>query len=272
MLPVNLPATELSPADKNSTYKASTPLVSNYAGRHDPENNTLNANELRTKSEDAKGPAISPPLPAQPPSTQEPGPDTPPQPPRKKTAPSPNTLGGMFSRKLNKWQVISVVEDVLCSARVTNNRRKSAKILEAIDNGCTDGETMEWLIKGFRSPRAKRELAQRHAGLEFSGPKWGTPMYRTAKGMARLLQGVSVDAMHMKQSQPVLHWTLPYCRSSTTPYPAAVVLLLLCSGFHAPSSRRPAFKSVTTLQPSTVLMLLQRPPHGHIPVIWFTPR
>ena len=86
--------------------------------------------------------------------------------------------------------MIFVVTDLLCSERVMNDRPKAARVLRELEDGCVRAETLEWIVRGLRSPRGKRELAQRHNGLEFVGPQWGAPMYKTRSGVGRLLRGV----------------------------------------------------------------------------------
>ena len=103
---------------------------------------------------------------------------------------STNPLGAMFSPMQDKPGVIFVVKDLLCSERVMNDRPKAARVLRELEEGCVRAETLEWIVRGLRSPRGKRELAQRHDGLEFVGPQWGAPMYKTRSGVGRLLRGV----------------------------------------------------------------------------------
>ena len=103
---------------------------------------------------------------------------------------STNPLGGMFSPSQDKLGVIFVVKDLLCSKRVMNDRPKAARVLRELEDGFVRAETTEWIIRGLRSPRGRRELAQRHDGLEFVGPRWGAPMYKTRSGVGRLLRGV----------------------------------------------------------------------------------
>ena len=102
---------------------------------------------------------------------------------------SDNPLGGMFSPPLDKAVVRSVIQDILCCRRATNSRDKAAQVIREVKSGCMRGETMEWVVRGLRSARAKKELRQR--GLVFVGPQWGTPLYRTGNGVGRLLRGVS---------------------------------------------------------------------------------
>ena len=72
-----------------------------------------------------------------------------------------------------------------------NDRRKAKKVLMELEKGCMQAETLKWIIRGLRSPRGKRKMAQRLHGLEFAGPQWGVPKYKTGKGLRHLLKGVS---------------------------------------------------------------------------------
>eukprot|EP00904_Undaria_pinnatifida_P011961 jgi/Undpi1/7896/HiC_scaffold_24.g10368.m1 len=113
---------------------------------------------------------------------------TPPPPPRTF---STNPLQGMFNTPLDKPCVVFVVNDILCSERVMNDRRKAKKVLMELEKGCMQAETLEWIIRGLRSPRGKREMAQRLHGLEFVGPQWGVPKHKTSKGLRHLLKGIA---------------------------------------------------------------------------------
>ena len=104
---------------------------------------------------------------------------------------SVNPLGGMFSPPLDKPRVVRVIQDVLCSKRVTNYRDKASKVMTEVKSGRVCAETMEWVIRGLRSLRGKKDLKQRHGGLVFVGPQWGAPLYKTGNGVGRLLRGVS---------------------------------------------------------------------------------
>eukprot|EP00904_Undaria_pinnatifida_P011974 jgi/Undpi1/7907/HiC_scaffold_24.g10379.m1 len=114
-------------------------------------------------------------------------PTPPPPPPRTY---STNPLKGMFNTPLDKPCVVFVVNDILCSERVMNDRRKAKKVLMELEKGCMQAETLKWIIRGLRSPRGKREMAQRLHGLEFAGPQWGVPKYKTGKGLRHLLKGI----------------------------------------------------------------------------------
>lgn len=59
-----------------------------------------------------------------------------------------------------------------------------------LEDGRVSAGILEWVIRGLRSPRGKRELAQRLHGLEFVGFQWGAPMCNTGSGVGRLLRGV----------------------------------------------------------------------------------
>ena len=106
---------------------------------------------------------------------------------------STNPLGATFSPVQGKPGVIFVVTDLLCSERVMNDRPKAARVLRELKDGCVRAETLEWIVRGLRSSRGKRELAQRHDGLEFVGPQWGAPMYKNRNGVGRLLRGVRIS-------------------------------------------------------------------------------
>ena len=97
----------------------------------------------------------------------------------------------MFSPPLDKPRVVEVIRDVLCSKRVLNYRGKASKVMMEVNSGCVSAETMEWVIRGLRSLRGKKDLKQRHGGLVFVGPRWGAPLYKTGNGVGRLLRGVS---------------------------------------------------------------------------------
>ena len=115
---------------------------------------------------------------------------------------STNPLGAMFSPMQDKPGVIFVVKDLLCNERVMNDRPKAARVLRELEDGCVRAETLEWIVRGLRSPRGKRELAQRHDGLEFVGPQCGAPMYKTRSGVGRLLRGVS-NSMQVSRTTAV---------------------------------------------------------------------
>ena len=136
-------------------------------------------------SMDDTAPPIEPPSLALPP----PSPITRPQP--SPSTFSSNPVGDMFSPPLDKAGVIAVIGDILCSQRVINDRRKAVGVFEELESGCISGESMEWMVRGLRTVRGKRELKQRHGGLVFVGPRWGAPVYKTRKGIRRLLHGVS---------------------------------------------------------------------------------
>lgn len=111
-----------------------------------------------------------------------------------------NAMGGMFSTQLDNPGVVNAVKNAICCERVMNDRRKAATVLRELDTGCVSAETMEWVIRGLRSTRGKRELAERHDGLEFVGPQWGAPMYKTSNGVGRLLRGVSVTVYRYQEA------------------------------------------------------------------------
>ena len=104
---------------------------------------------------------------------------------------STNPLEGTFNTPLNKPCVIFVVNDIFCSERVLNDRRKAKKVPMELEKGCMHAETVEWIIRGLRSPMSKREMVQRLHGLEFVGPQWDVPKYKADKDLRHILKGVS---------------------------------------------------------------------------------
>ena len=89
--------------------------------------------------------------------------------------------------------MILAAMDLLCSKPVINDRSKTAMVLKEPEDGCVRAGTLEWIVRRLRSPRGKRELAQRHDGLEFVGPQWGAPMYKNRNGVGHLLRGVRIS-------------------------------------------------------------------------------
>ncbi len=69
------------------------------------------------------------------------------------------------------------------------------RVLAELESGCMCGENMEWVVRGLRTLKAKRELKQRHGGLVFRGPRYGAPLYKTGNGVRRLLRGVSLSVV-----------------------------------------------------------------------------
>ena len=76
-----------------------------------------------------------------------------------------------------------------------NDRKKAVRVLAKLESGCICGEDMEWIVRGMKTLKAKRELKQRHGGLVFAGPQYGAPLYKTGNGIRRLLRGVSLSAV-----------------------------------------------------------------------------
>ena len=76
----------------------------------------------------------------------------------------------MFSPPLDKPRVVRGIQDVLCSKRVINYRDKASKVMTEVKSGRVSAETMEWVIRGARFLRGKKDLKQRHGGLVFVGP------------------------------------------------------------------------------------------------------
>ena len=114
----------------------------------------------------------------------------PPTPPPLRTS-STEPLGGMFYPELNHPCVVYGVKEVLCPESVMDDRRKAARVSMELEDGCVSAETLEWVIKGLKFPRDKRGRTQRLHGLEFVGPRWGSPTYKTGSGVDHLLRGVS---------------------------------------------------------------------------------
>eukprot|EP00904_Undaria_pinnatifida_P011975 jgi/Undpi1/7908/HiC_scaffold_24.g10380.m1 len=180
--PASLPALLTRPSSQQSIAKHASEDGSN-----------------RSEGEDAAPtPPLTPPraspssLSNEPPAVEPPPLDlkspTPPPPPRTYFT---NPLGGTFNTPINQPCVIFVVNDIFCSERVLNGRRKAKKVPMELEKGCMHAETLEWIIRGLTSPMSKREMAQRLHGLEFVGPQWDVPKYKTDKELRHLLKGVN---------------------------------------------------------------------------------
>ena len=42
--------------------------------------------------------------------------------------------------------------------------------MKEVKSGCVGGETIEWIVRGLRAPRGRKELKQGHSGLVSVGP------------------------------------------------------------------------------------------------------
>eukprot|EP00904_Undaria_pinnatifida_P005156 jgi/Undpi1/1770/HiC_scaffold_12.g05157.m1 len=178
--------------DSCASYKPLPLSSSSEEGSPSPSTPLPSSTSASSMDEPPQSPDIEPPLLARPSSTQPTAqPLVRPPPPPPASTFSANPLGGMFSPPLDQPRVIAVITDILCSKRVMNDRKKAVRVLAKLESGCICGEDMEWIVRGMKTLKAKRELKQRHGGLVFAGPQYGTPLYKTGNGIRRLLRGVA---------------------------------------------------------------------------------
>eukprot|EP00904_Undaria_pinnatifida_P005153 jgi/Undpi1/1768/HiC_scaffold_12.g05155.m1 len=178
--------------DSSASYKPLPLSSSSEEGSPTPSTPPPSSTSASSMDEPPQSPDIEPPLLALPSSTQPTAqPLVRPPPPPSASTFSANPLGGMFSPPLDQPRVIAVITDILCSKRVMNDRKKAVRVLAKMESGCICGEDMEWIVRGMKTLKAKRELKQRHGGLVFAGPQYGAPLYKTGNGIRRLLRGVA---------------------------------------------------------------------------------